>query len=158
MPALCKTSRQSNGIPGLTCSCQHLHGDVKGSVTKLSTEQTEDVGKVCGRHLLPIIEKRHEHLNSLRPSMQFTVEMEENGSLPFLDTLVRCNDSGMISTSVYRIHTHTRTATSRTLPNTLPCEERHGFWPLPLGHSHYSMRGQGSKGAAPHPAVDANGE
>ena len=48
-----------------------------------------------------------EHLNSLRPSIQFTMDMEENSSLPFLDTLLRRNDEGLIETSVYRKPTHT---------------------------------------------------
>ena len=48
-----------------------------------------------------IMEKRHVsaflvHLNSLRPSIQFTMEIEENDSLPFLDTLIKRGDEGMI--------------------------------------------------------------
>ena len=59
-----------------------------------------------------IMEKRHVkaflvHLNSLRPSIQFTMEMEENNSLPFLDTLVKRGDGGMIDFGVYRKPTHT---------------------------------------------------
>ena len=58
-----------------------------------------------------IMEKRHVkaflvHLNSLRPSIQFTMEMEENNSLSFLDTLVKRGDGGMIDFSVYRKPTH----------------------------------------------------
>ena len=47
------------------------------------------------------------HLNSLRPSIQFTMEMEENDSLPFLDTLIKRGAGGMIDFSVYRKPTHT---------------------------------------------------
>ena len=46
------------------------------------------------------------HLNSLRNSIQFTMEVEENSSLPFLDVLVTKNGSGL-KTSVYRKKTHT---------------------------------------------------
>ena len=58
-----------------------------------------------------IMEKRHVkaflvHLNSLRPSIQFTMEMEENNSLSFLDTLVKRGDGGMIDFGVYRKPTH----------------------------------------------------
>ena len=60
-----------------------------------------------------IMEKRHVraflvHLNSVRPSIQFTMEMKENNSLPFLDTLVKRGDGGMIDFGVYcRKPTHT---------------------------------------------------
>ena len=57
-----------------------------------------------------IMEKRHAsaflvHLNSLRPSIQFTMEME-NDCLPFLDTLIKRGAGGMIDFSVYRKPTH----------------------------------------------------
>ena len=47
-----------------------------------------------------------EHLNSLRPSIQFTCEVEEGGKLPFLDVQSVRNGSSL-ETSVYRKKTHT---------------------------------------------------
>lgn len=48
------------------------------------------------------------HINSLRPSIQFTMELEQDGRLPFLDVLViRSTDSVACSTSIYRKPTHT---------------------------------------------------
>ena len=35
------------------------------------------------------VEELLSHLNSLRPTIQFTVEVEEDGSLPFLDILLQ---------------------------------------------------------------------
>ena len=49
----------------------------------------------------------HEHLNSIDDHIQFTVEKEENGCLPFLDSLLTRETDGSISTSVYRKKTHT---------------------------------------------------
>ena len=47
-----------------------------------------------------------QHLNSLRPSIKFTMEKEENNRLPFLDVMVEKGDN-LIQTSVYRKQTHT---------------------------------------------------
>ena len=58
------------------------------------------------------MEKRHVssflvHLNSLRPSIQFTMEMEDYDSLPLLYTLIKRGDEEMTDLSVYRKPTHT---------------------------------------------------
>ena len=46
-------------------------------------------------------------LNSLRPTIKFTMESEEEGSLPFLDTRVTRLTNGKLDISVYRKKTHT---------------------------------------------------
>ena len=47
-----------------------------------------------------------EHLNTIRPSIQFTMELEEDGKLPFLDVLVT-RGANRLTTKVYRKATHT---------------------------------------------------
>ena len=47
------------------------------------------------------------HLNSLQPTIQFTVEVERDGSLPFLDTLLWRKEDGSLDVMVYRKPTHT---------------------------------------------------
>ena len=47
-----------------------------------------------------------EHLTSTRPSIQFTMELEEDRKPPFLDVMVSRRDD-RLSTSVYRKKTHT---------------------------------------------------
>ena len=48
----------------------------------------------------------HKRLNSLHPSLRFTVEGEEDGSLPFLEVKVTRTEAGMV-TSIYRKPTFT---------------------------------------------------
>ena len=48
-----------------------------------------------------------DHLNTVEPTIKFTMEKESNGSLSFLDTLVTHHEDGSLSTSVYRKKTHT---------------------------------------------------
>ena len=48
------------------------------------------------------IDQFHQHINSIEPHIQFTVEIETNGQLPFLDLLLSREEDGSISTSVYR--------------------------------------------------------
>ena len=47
------------------------------------------------------------HLNSLRPTIKFTMELEDEGSLPFLDTRVTRLANGKLYMTVYRKKTHT---------------------------------------------------
>ena len=48
-----------------------------------------------------------EILNSFDANIQFTYEIEENGTIPFLDVLVKRCDDGHFETSVYRKKTST---------------------------------------------------
>ena len=48
----------------------------------------------------------HSHLNSLRESIQFTIEKEQDNHLPFLDVLVT-KEGNHMTTSIYRKKTHT---------------------------------------------------
>ena len=48
-----------------------------------------------------------QHINSQGPLIQITVEPTQQGSLPFLDTLVNMEQDNTFSTSVYRKPTHT---------------------------------------------------
>jgi len=49
----------------------------------------------------------HNHLNSIEPTIQFTIETEVEGTLPFLDTRVTCHTDDSLATSVFRKRTHT---------------------------------------------------
>ena len=49
-----------------------------------------------------------QHINSVDPAIKFTVEdNKEDGSIPFLDTIVKPEENGGLSITVYRKPTHT---------------------------------------------------
>ncbi|KAK4882178.1 hypothetical protein RN001_005497 [Aquatica leii] len=48
-----------------------------------------------------------DHLNNQHLDIKFTMEIESNGSLPFLDVLVTRKPDGLLGHSVYRKPTHT---------------------------------------------------
>ena len=49
-----------------------------------------------------------QHINSVDPAIRFTVEdNKEDGSIPFLDTIVKPEADGTLSITVYRKPTHT---------------------------------------------------
>ena len=47
------------------------------------------------------------HLNGMDDQIEFTLETEQGGLLPFLDVAVRRGDTGLLRTGVYRKPTHT---------------------------------------------------
>ena len=58
--------------------------------------------------LLPLlVDSFHQHLNFIEPSIQFMVEIKNNGYLPFLDILITRDSDGSLSTAVYRKQIHT---------------------------------------------------
>jgi hypothetical protein len=48
-----------------------------------------------------------EHPNSIHRNIVFTMEVEQEGTLPFLDVLVKRRPDGSLGHSVYRKPTHT---------------------------------------------------
>ncbi len=52
-------------------------------------------------------EKHLNHLNSVRPSIKFTMESDEDIKLPFLDCILKRESDGMLTSTVYRKPTHT---------------------------------------------------
>lgn len=48
-----------------------------------------------------------EHMNNIHSNIQFTIETEEEGRLPFLDVLIQRKSDGRLGHSVYRKPTHT---------------------------------------------------
>ena len=49
-----------------------------------------------------------QHINSVDPAIEFTVEdNKEDGSIPFLDSIVKPEADGTLFTTVYRKPTHT---------------------------------------------------
>ena len=57
-----------------------------------------------------------ELLNSIRPSIKLTTELEEGGSIPFLDTRVTRKVDGKLDVTVYRTRTGTYISAHTTLP------------------------------------------
>jgi len=59
-----------------------------------------------------ILDKDHvdsflQHLNSQQPIIHFTMEIEKDNTIPFLDTSVSRDSNGRLTTRVYRKPTHT---------------------------------------------------
>ena len=48
-----------------------------------------------------------QHINSVDPAIKFTADNKEDGSIPFLDTIVKPEAVGSLSITVYRKPTHT---------------------------------------------------
>ena len=61
---------------------------------------------VIWQHGQDKLESFLELLNNMRDPIKFTIEIEQNGQLPFMDVLVE-KGGEQLTTSVYRKHTHT---------------------------------------------------
>jgi predicted GIY-YIG superfamily endonuclease len=66
------------------------------------------------------INKFFHHINNISKDIKFTMEREENGTIPFLDILINRKEDGKLGHSVYRKKTHTENylhASSHHHPN-----------------------------------------
>ena len=50
----------------------------------------------------------HEHINNIEQSIKFTVELESDNLLPFLDVLIVKERNGKLTTTLYQKPTHTK--------------------------------------------------
>ena len=71
------------------------------------TQWKRYVDETCRIVRLGAVEEFHKHINSICPSIQFTVELENEGTLPFLDILLERRKDGSLDIQVYRKPTHT---------------------------------------------------
>ena len=62
---------------------------------------------MCTALLANRLQELLDQLNGVEPSIQFLVEIESEGKLPFLDVLLQRDPDGLIATTVYRKSTHT---------------------------------------------------
>ena len=67
------------------------------------------------------------HLNSINNNIQFTIELQANNSLAFLDVLVIRNSNGTIGHTVYRKPTHTLVCVTSMVKRTTIL---HSYLPL----------------------------
>jgi predicted GIY-YIG superfamily endonuclease/uncharacterized protein (UPF0335 family) len=58
-------------------------------------------------HGMEELEKFLQHLNNIHTRIKFTMEIEKNGELPFLDILIYKQPNGKLGHKVYRKPTHT---------------------------------------------------
>ena len=63
---------------------------------------------LCPNDGLENLHRFLEHINSLHPSVKFTLEMQkEDKTIPFLDVLLVIQEDGSLGHKVYRKPTHT---------------------------------------------------
>ncbi|XP_077976215.1 uncharacterized protein LOC144432061 [Styela clava] len=49
----------------------------------------------------------HDHINTIEPSIKFTIEKEVNGTVAFLDVQIQREGNGELTTDIFRKKTHT---------------------------------------------------
>ena len=54
-----------------------------------------------------IIDEFSQHINFIYPNIQFTVEIEKDRSLPFLDVQITRNANNTLRTTIHQKPTHT---------------------------------------------------
>ena len=111
----------SHGIPCVPVLA-NLYMEMFEEIAKNSWTSTTNLETLFGQHILCHAEdwswRFPEHFNSIRPTIMFTME-QEDGNLPFLDSLLHRKDDKTLGVSVYRSQL-TQTNTCISSPITLP--------------------------------------
>jgi len=99
------------GSPVSTVVANIVMEDIKSRAMKTSFCAPR-LWKRCVNDTFVLIEQKHltnfaDHINKVESSIKFTMETETNGSIPFLDVLVKKGAIGQISTSALRKSTRT---------------------------------------------------
>ncbi len=71
---------------------------------RLWLRYVDDTFTIC---LQDKIEELTDHINSIDSAIKFTRELETDGQIAFLDSLISRNQDGSLDLSVYRKLTHT---------------------------------------------------
>ena len=62
---------------------------------------------MCAAVKSDLVQTLQDHLNNIEPSIQFTIEIETNREIAFLDVSVCRQDNGQLANRVYHKSTHT---------------------------------------------------
>ena len=97
---------------GSPLSSKTLHGVLRAKSPKLCTPSTRFWHRFVDDTFVIHKEVNKQgflqHINSVDPAIKFTVEDNKDyGSIPFLDTIVKPEENGSLSITVYRKPTHT---------------------------------------------------
>ena len=102
----------SHGFPSKSHSSKPLHGVLRAKRPKHCTPPPRFwhrfVDAIFVIHKEVNKQGFLQHINSVDPAIKFTVEdNKEDGSIPFMDTIVKPEENGSLSITVYRKPTHT---------------------------------------------------
>ena len=119
--------RASYGISSESCSSNFIYGVFKHRVLT-SAVNPPRLWKRYEDDTFVILQQSQkeeflQHINSVDPSINFTTERpRQDGSMPFLDTLVTPQEDGTLTTSIYRKPTHTHLNHQRDSHHNLACK------------------------------------
>ena len=85
------------------CCCRQIHLLCRVE-PKIWKRYVDDTFKVLGKDY---VDGFLQHLNSQQPTIRFTMEIEKDNTIPFLDTSVSRDSNNLLTTTVYRKPTHT---------------------------------------------------
>ena len=95
------------------------------------------------------VEPLLNHLNSARPTIKFTRELERDGSLPFLDTKLTRREGGTLDDCLQEANAHSQVPALQ-LPPPSKCKEGSRQESLRQGQEHHSTEKEPAGRRSPH--------